>query len=50
MVSTTPARSAGFEDRGRIAEGLRADLVRFRRAEGGAPVIRKVMRTGDRIA
>ena len=50
MVSATPARSAGFEDRGRVAEGLRADLVRFRRAEGGAPVIRKVMRTGDRIA
>ncbi len=50
MVATNPARSAGFEDRGRIADGLRADLVRFRRADGGAPVIRKVMRAGERVA
>ena len=27
MISATPARVMGFEDRGKIAEGLRADLV-----------------------
>ena len=27
MVTATPARAAGLEDRGRLAEGLRADLI-----------------------
>ena len=34
MVTATPARTVGLDDRGRIATGLRADLVRVRRADG----------------
>ncbi|THV22300.1 alpha-D-ribose 1-methylphosphonate 5-triphosphate diphosphatase [Peteryoungia ipomoeae] len=49
MVTATPARTVGLSDRGRIAEGLRADLVRVRRHEG-VPVIRAVWRTANRVA
>ncbi|WP_246752957.1 alpha-D-ribose 1-methylphosphonate 5-triphosphate diphosphatase [Sinorhizobium sp. BG8] len=49
MVSATPARTVGLDDRGRIATGLRADLVRVRR-ESGVPVIRSVWRQGRRVA
>ncbi|WP_237151879.1 alpha-D-ribose 1-methylphosphonate 5-triphosphate diphosphatase [Oryzibacter oryziterrae] len=49
MVTSTPARSVGLQDRGRIAEGLRADLVRVRR-KAGAPVVRAVWREGHRVA
>jgi alpha-D-ribose 1-methylphosphonate 5-triphosphate diphosphatase len=48
MVSSTPARALGFEDRGEIAVGRRADLVRARRA-GELPVVRQVWRTAARI-
>lgn len=37
-VSANPAAAAGLTDRGRIAAGLRADLIRVRRIEGGARV------------
>ena len=49
MVTATPARTAGLNDRGRIAEGLRADLVRVRR-QTGVPVVRGVWREGRRVA
>lgn len=49
MVSATPARTIGLDDRGRIATGLRADLVRVHR-EGGVPVCRSVWRQGKRVA
>lgn len=49
MVSATPARTVGLDDRGRIANGLRADLVRVRRPDG-VPVVRSVWRQGRRVA
>jgi alpha-D-ribose 1-methylphosphonate 5-triphosphate diphosphatase len=49
LISAAPARMAGFGDRGRIAPGLRADLVRVR-VHDGAPVIRAVYRAGERVA
>ncbi|MEM8690020.1 MAG: alpha-D-ribose 1-methylphosphonate 5-triphosphate diphosphatase [Pseudomonadota bacterium] len=49
MVTAQPAKSAGLNDRGRLEEGLRADLVRFHDVEG-TPVIREVRRKGQRIA
>lgn len=49
MVSATPARTVGLQDRGRIAAGLRGDLVRVRRPNG-VPVVRSVWRQGRRVA
>ncbi len=49
MVTVTPAKTVGLDDRGRIANGLRADLVRVRR-ETGVPVVRAVWRAGERVA
>lgn len=49
MVTATPARTVGLVDRGRIATGLRADLVRVHR-EDGVPVARSVWRQGKRVA
>ncbi|MGO4438391.1 alpha-D-ribose 1-methylphosphonate 5-triphosphate diphosphatase [Rhizobium sp. RAF56] len=49
MVTATPARTVSLDDRGRIAAGLRADLVRVRRDEG-VPVTRSVWREGRRVA
>jgi alpha-D-ribose 1-methylphosphonate 5-triphosphate diphosphatase len=50
-VTRTPARAVGLDDRGEIAEGLRADLVRVRYREGdGVPVVRDVWRGGEKIA
>jgi alpha-D-ribose 1-methylphosphonate 5-triphosphate diphosphatase len=49
MVTSTPARTAGLDDRGRIAAGLRADLVRVHRQKG-VPVSRAVWRQGRRVA
>lgn len=49
MVTATPARTVGLDDRGRIAPGLRADLVRVRRTSG-VPVVRSVWREGRRVA
>jgi alpha-D-ribose 1-methylphosphonate 5-triphosphate diphosphatase len=48
-VSATPADRAGLEDRGRLAPGRRADLVRVRVVEG-LPVVRAVWRAGQRVA
>lgn len=49
MVTETPARTVGLADRGRIAHGLRADLVRVNR-DAGVPVVRSVWRQGRRVA
>jgi alpha-D-ribose 1-methylphosphonate 5-triphosphate diphosphatase len=49
MVTATPARTVSLDDRGRIATGLRADLVRVRR-DTGVPVTRSVWREGNRVA
>lgn len=49
MVSATPARTVGLDDRGRLAPGLRADLSRVRR-DGDVPVVRGVWRAGERVA
>lgn len=47
-VTANPADAAGLGDRGRIAPGLRADLVRVRMAHG-VPLAREVWREGLRI-
>lgn len=49
MVTSTPARTVGLDDRGRIDIGLRADLVRVRR-HAGVPIVRSVWREGRRVA
>ncbi|MCW5697553.1 MAG: alpha-D-ribose 1-methylphosphonate 5-triphosphate diphosphatase [Bauldia sp.] len=49
LVTSTPARAAGFADRGTIAPGLRADLVRVA-VRNGMPVVRGVWREGTRVA
>jgi alpha-D-ribose 1-methylphosphonate 5-triphosphate diphosphatase len=49
MVTAEPAAMARLADRGRLAPGLRADLVRVRLHEG-MPVIRAVWRQGERVA
>ncbi len=49
LVTDTPARMARLPDRGRLAAGLRADLVRVRLFEG-LPVVRQVWRAGERVA
>ncbi len=49
MVAGNPAQVAGLTDRGEIAIGKRADLVRVRDA-GEVPVVRAVWRAGVRVA
>jgi len=49
-VSCNPARSVGLLDRGEIAPGQRADLVRVFRASGGWPAPVEVWREGSRVA
>ncbi|WP_420391520.1 alpha-D-ribose 1-methylphosphonate 5-triphosphate diphosphatase [Acuticoccus sp.] len=49
-VTANPAAALGLHDRGRLAVGLRADLVRVRRPERGTiPVVRSVWREGRRV-
>ncbi len=49
MVSLTPAHRVGFDDRGEIAPGKRADLVRVRVVDDLA-VVRGVWCQGERVA
>ncbi len=49
LVTAHPARMVALTDRGRLAPGLRADLVRVR-LDKGTPVIRGVWREGRRVA
>ena len=48
-VTAAPAAAAGLSDRGRIAQGLRADLVRLRPVADAA-VVRGVWSAGRRVA
>jgi alpha-D-ribose 1-methylphosphonate 5-triphosphate diphosphatase len=48
-VTRTPAKAVGLDDRGEIAIGKRADLVRVR-VTRDIPVVRSVWRTGARVA
>ncbi len=48
-VTKAPATAAGLTDRGEIGLGLRADLVRVRRADNGWPHIRGVWHQGVRV-
>lgn len=50
MVTATPARVTGLDDRGEITPGRRADLVRITLSEDGWPVVRGVWREGRRVA
>ena len=49
LIGERPARMCGLLDRGRIAPGLRADLVRVHRHQA-LPVVRQVWRAGERVA
>ena len=49
LVSKNPAEAAKLFDRGEIAVGRRADLVRAR-SHHGEPVVRAVWRAGRRVA
>ncbi|EEZ08468.1 phosphonate metabolism protein PhnM [Brucella ceti M490/95/1] len=48
LVSANPARALRLDDRGEIAAGKRADLVRVQMAEH-VPIIRTVWREGQRV-
>jgi alpha-D-ribose 1-methylphosphonate 5-triphosphate diphosphatase len=48
-VTLAPARAAGLTDRGRIAPGLRADVIRVARIDGAA-VVRGTWVRGTRVA
>lgn len=48
-VTRTPAAAVGLDDRGEIAAGKRADVIRVHVA-GGIPVVRAVWRAGQRVA
>jgi alpha-D-ribose 1-methylphosphonate 5-triphosphate diphosphatase len=48
-VTANPARATGLDDRGEIAPGKRADLVRVQ-ISGEVPVVRQVWREGERVA
>lgn len=49
MVTARPAAAAHLSDRGEIAVGKRADLVRVRRTDP-VPVVRSVWRQGKRVS
>ncbi|SPL65146.1 alpha-D-ribose 1-methylphosphonate 5-triphosphate diphosphatase [Ochrobactrum soli] len=48
LVSKNPAQAVGLDDRGEIAEGKRADLVRLQVADH-VPIIKTVWREGRRV-
>ncbi len=48
-VTKTPAQAIGLDDRGEIAVGKRADLIRVRTVER-LPVVRMVWQLGSRVA
>lgn len=49
LVTSHPARSIGFDDRGVLAENCRADLVRVR-YQDNVPTVKCVWREGIRVA
>lgn len=48
-VTTAPARASGMNDRGALAVGKRADVIRFRTL-GGVPILQSVWSAGTRVA
>jgi alpha-D-ribose 1-methylphosphonate 5-triphosphate diphosphatase len=48
-VTRTPAEAVGLHDRGEIAVGKRADLIRVRLA-GDVPMVRATWQCGSRVA
>lgn len=48
-VTAAPAHAARLSDRGILAPGLWADLMRFRRLDNGTPVVRGVWSKGVRV-
>jgi alpha-D-ribose 1-methylphosphonate 5-triphosphate diphosphatase len=50
VVARNPARSVGLNDRGEIAPGQRADLLRVHRTPAGWPAPVEVWREGRRVA
>lgn len=48
-VTRNPARAASLDDRGEIAIGKRADLVRVK-VVNGLPIVRAVWRQGERVS
>jgi alpha-D-ribose 1-methylphosphonate 5-triphosphate diphosphatase len=48
-VTKAPAEAVGLSDRGEVAAGKRADLIRVHVA-GDVPVVRAVWREGRRVA
>jgi alpha-D-ribose 1-methylphosphonate 5-triphosphate diphosphatase len=48
LITVNPAQMARFEDRGSLAPGQRADLLRIR-VHDGQPIIRRVWREGERV-
>lgn len=48
LVTSRPARAVGMEDRGELAPGLRADLVRVTLRDG-LPIVREVWLLGRRV-
>lgn len=49
-VTATPAGAVGLTDRGRLAPGGRADLIRFRLLDPLTPVLRETWVRGQRVA
>nr|WP_321982471.1 alpha-D-ribose 1-methylphosphonate 5-triphosphate diphosphatase [uncultured Cohaesibacter sp.] len=49
LISDTPAKAVGLDDRGALEVGKRADMVRVKKSRN-TPVIRQVWRTGLRVA
>jgi alpha-D-ribose 1-methylphosphonate 5-triphosphate diphosphatase len=50
VVAAGPARSVGLDDRGEIAPGQRADLLRVSRRSADWPIPVEVWRQGQRVA
>ncbi|MDF3854141.1 alpha-D-ribose 1-methylphosphonate 5-triphosphate diphosphatase [Paracoccus sp. P2] len=48
-VTANPAQAAGLADRGRLAPGLRADLIRFAMLDEDTPVMRETWVRGRRV-
>lgn len=48
LITSQPARMVGLMDRGQIAPGFRADLVRVR-VHDDLPIVRQVWRSGERV-
>ena len=49
-VTRNPAEMVKLSDRGEIASGKRADLIRVHRLDDGTPVVRQTWRAGERVA